>query len=133
MAEFPSLGVLSDVSGFIAVDDTRKSIVISFQGSAGLQDLLAIDANADRDSTTLCKGQPTTNILDRCGVHSGFMGQWEVAQTFVLESLAKAYKDYPSYQIVVTGHSMGGAVAAIAATYLRNLGYMVNLVCCTHC
>jgi predicted lipase len=133
MAEFHSLGALSDVSGFIAIDDTRKSIVISFQGSVGFQDILAIDANADRDSTDLCKGQPTTNILDRCGVHSGFMGQWEVAQMFVVESLAKAYKTHPSYQVVVTGHSMGGAVAAIAATYLRNLGYNVNLVCCTDC
>jgi putative lipase involved disintegration of autophagic bodies len=34
----------------------------------------------------------------------------------------------PSYQIVCTGHSLGGAIAALLATMLRNQGYHIDLV-----
>lgn len=123
------MGVLNDVSGFIAIDDTRRSIVIAFQGTAGIIQDKVIDAFAARDETDLCIGQTTSDEDDNCSIHSGFLGQWNEAREFVLESLSKAYAAYPSYQVVITGHSMGGAVAAIGAADLRNQGYNVNLVC----
>lgn len=45
----------------------------------------------------------------------------------MIETLAKATLANPSYRVVSTGHSKGGAVAAIAAAALRNMGYIVDL------
>lgn len=41
-----------------------------------------------------------------------------------LKQLAKSHRDY---KIVATGHSLGGAVASLAAAQLRNDGYDVAL------
>lgn len=35
---------------------------------------------------------------------------------------------YPNYAIVSTGHSLGGAIATLAAAGLRTAGYGVSLV-----
>jgi putative lipase involved disintegration of autophagic bodies len=39
---------------------------------------------------------------------------------------------YPSYKIVATGHSLGGALATLAAAELRKAGYTIDLVCMAH-
>jgi hypothetical protein len=41
--------------------------------------------------------------------------------------LAKAAAAHPDYGIVVTGHSLGGAVATLAAAQLRSEGWVVSL------
>jgi thioesterase domain-containing protein len=37
--------------------------------------------------------------------------------------------NFPNYKVVVTGHSLGGAVGTFAAAELRNEGINVDLVC----
>lgn len=48
----------------------------------------------------------------------------------VLNAVKQAAAANPSYKIVSTGHSLGGAIAAFAAAELRNSGYTVDMVCC---
>lgn len=43
-------------------------------------------------------------------------------------TLTSAKALYPEYRIISTGHSLGGAVAAIAAGELRQDGYEVDMV-----
>jgi predicted lipase len=42
--------------------------------------------------------------------------------------VAKATTMYPSYKIVTAGHSLGGAIAALVGTQLRNKGHIVDIV-----
>lgn len=42
-------------------------------------------------------------------------------------AVATAVAAHPAYTIVATGHSLGGAVATLAAAYLRAAGYSVDL------
>lgn len=44
-----------------------------------------------------------------------------------MAAIAEAIKANPSYSLVVTGHSLGGAVATIAAATLRQYGYPCEL------
>lgn len=42
-------------------------------------------------------------------------------------AVKQASTSFPDYQIVVTGHSLGAAIATLAAAQLRNSGYTVAL------
>jgi hypothetical protein len=45
----------------------------------------------------------------------------------VLDAVTKARAQYPSFKIIATGHSLGGALATLAAGVLRSQGLNVDL------
>lgn len=45
----------------------------------------------------------------------------------MVPAVKQAAKDFPSYKITAAGHSLGGAIAALAAAQLRNYGLKVAL------
>jgi pimeloyl-ACP methyl ester carboxylesterase len=49
----------------------------------------------------------------------GFMASWRNARAVVLPALQAARRQYPGYRVHLVGHSLGGAVAALAALELR--------------
>jgi hypothetical protein len=53
-----------------------------------------------------------------CGVHRGFYHTALQLRDQVIESVQKLDKDYPRYQVIVTGHSLGAAVAQLLALEL---------------
>lgn len=59
-----------------------------------------------------------TNIKNE-KVHSGFQFAYNVVADTVLKHAKAQSARYPSYRIVVTGHSLGGAVASIAALSIK--------------
>ncbi|MGB0747168.1 MAG: lipase family protein [Magnetospiraceae bacterium] len=56
---------------------------------------------------------PQPNYGRNVGVHRGFLAQWEAVRKDVLQMLDTL--GAPVYQTVITGHSLGGAVAILAA------------------
>ncbi|CAG8384717.1 unnamed protein product [Penicillium salamii] len=108
----------SGPTGYIALDHTKKLIVLTFRTSVSLNDL-AIDKKSD-----------PTNIEDicpGCWAHTGFWGYWKDASAKVIPQLEKATKANPSYHLEVVGHSMGGAVATLAGTALRKRGFKLDI------
>jgi triacylglycerol lipase len=68
------------------------------------------------------------NICSGCEVHSGFYDTWQTVASDITATLDSALSTYPGYTVVATGHSLGGALAAIGATVLRSSGQVVQLV-----
>jgi pimeloyl-ACP methyl ester carboxylesterase len=68
-----------------------------------------------------------TNICDGCTAHEGFWNSWVKARARVTAAVQKALQSHPGYQIISTGHSLGGALATLAAADLRRNGYTVAL------
>lgn len=69
----------------------------------------------------LCKG---------CRGASGFWRSWTDVRNRIIRQVKVAREEKPEYKIVVTGHSLGGAVATFAAVDLRNMGFKdVDMVC----
>ena len=66
--------------------------------------------------TTLTRSQS-------CQATQGFYGSWLEARYQVLPALKTAAALYPSYPLTVTGHSLGGAIATLAAADIRNQHY----------
>lgn len=60
-------------------------------------------------------------------MHTGFYGSWGEVETAVLDAVEAAKAAHPGYKVVVTGHSLGGAVATLAAAYLRRAGHGAEL------
>lgn len=52
---------------------------------------------------------------DNCTVHLGFITSWRQTRTEILPHLEEAIRKYPDYQLTLVGHSLGGAVAALAS------------------
>ena len=52
----------------------------------------------------------------------------EDASVIVGPVVVAAVAEYPDYRVVTTGHSLGGAVAALLGTDLRNNGLVVDIV-----
>ncbi|KAG6174875.1 hypothetical protein E4U51_000109 [Claviceps purpurea] len=61
---------------------------------------------------------------DNCTVHMGFLQSWQLARDTILPKLKALKMEYPSYQVQLVGHSLGGAVACLAALELKlSLGW----------
>ncbi len=118
---FPSFSVgLGDAQGFVALDHTNQLIVISFRGSASIGNWIA---NLDIEMV------PWSVCGSGCEAHSGFLASWNSVKPVVQDAVEGAVGTYPAYSVIATGHSLGGALATLAAADLRNSGYDVALVC----
>jgi Lipase (class 3)/Lipase 3 N-terminal region len=117
LTEFTNPGI-TGVTGFVAADITNNLIVVSFRGSSSIRNWI----------TNLQVELIDTDFCDGCQAHVGFLASWETARNQVLDAINIGAELYPSYQLVVTGHSLGAAIATLAAAELRNLGYDAVLV-----
>jgi len=58
-----------------------------------------------------------------CTVHTGFWTSWQNTRPFILSHLKILKERYPKYRVDLVGHSLGGAVAALAGLELNSLGW----------
>ncbi|KAI9719236.1 MAG: hypothetical protein M1812_003566 [Candelaria pacifica] len=128
----------TDVTGYVAVDQTNKLITVFFRGSESIRNWVADITFVDTD----------TQLCDGCKAEKGFWESWEEAEK--RDGITKAVKvakdankgmfltlliveqkhktnQGADYQIVVGGHSLGAAVATLAAASLRKAGNKLDL------
>lgn len=113
-----SLGV-TDATGYVAVDDVNKVIVVAYRGSASLGNWIG-NVNLEFNAFQPCAS---------CQVHAGFLSSWNDSKDQVKAALQQAQASNPSYGIIYAGHSLGGAIVTLAAAELRQQGFPGALVC----
>jgi len=108
-------------SGYVAVSHVEKAIVIAFRGSDGSKQILV-----EILKTLLVPEQHFLNGKVQSYWKRGFEGLWQCMESKV-KSLVLAN---PSYQIWVTGHSLGAAMASLTSTWLAhyNIAPRKNIV-----
>ncbi|KAL1996643.1 hypothetical protein VTN49DRAFT_7508 [Thermomyces lanuginosus] len=109
---------LGDVTGLLALDNTNKLIVLSFRGSRSVENWIA---NLAADLTEI------SDICSGCEGHVGFVTSWRSVADTIREQVQNAVNEHPDYRVVFTGHSLGGALATIAAAALRGNGYNIDV------
>ncbi|KAJ9157483.1 Extracellular triacylglycerol [Pleurostoma richardsiae] len=144
--DFPSLqlastwntGVLmSDSCGYIAVDHGDEhhegAIIVAFRGTYSITNTV-VDLSTvpqeyvpypepDQDEAG-GENPGREHKCANCTVHMGFLDSWRQARRLVLPVLKDVRGKHPSYPIHLVGHSLGGAVAALAALELKvSLGW----------
>lgn len=70
---------------------------------------------------------PAPDLCATCRVHAGFWSSWLEAREGVLAALQETAASHPSSKVVVVGHSLGGALAALAAADLKKRGIAADL------
>jgi hypothetical protein len=144
--------LLSDSCGYIALDHGKKRVIVAFRGTYSIAntvvDLSTVPqaylpypgdgSDDDEDARTLLDvgkefvegiaGRDVNDTeeppkCDNCTVHMGFHASWVHTRPHVLPELEKTKAFFPSYQLALVGHSLGGAVAALAGLDLLARGY----------
>ncbi|VDC07553.1 unnamed protein product [Peniophora sp. CBMAI 1063] len=114
VTEFTNL--LTGVHGFVARDDGRQEVIVAFRGSQQLPDMLT---DSNMLLIPLDSVGPPLNGSGDARVHAGFGVAFGSVSDLVLDIVVEQLRQYPSYSVVLTGHSMGGALAAIGGTLLK--------------
>eukprot|EP00890_Picochlorum_soloecismus_P001589 jgi/Picsp_1/2430/NSC_05890-R1_alpha beta-hydrolase len=103
---------------YVAADKANKCIVISIRGSLEIGDLLS-DVTAHPLKVELMG-------VDGW-VHQGIMAAATYIHCCTKDALDAAAEKYPGWPILVTGHSLGGGVAAILSMLMIQCGGLSNL------
>lgn len=128
-AEYPdlSLGQCSNVSSTgatviqffnISSTDTQaafwklpseKQILVSIPGTNSTEDYIT-----DFDFFFTGYDSPGVKCPEGCLVHNGFLGAWNSLAAELIPALENVLEANPDYNTIITGHSLGGALAQLA-------------------
>lgn len=125
----PFLDEASSTFGFVAVPAEKSlgDLVVAFRGSMDLEnwieDLsanLTVWPNTTGIGAKAAIGDPCTNTDERICVHRGFFFTYLKVKDKILQLLAAA--SLPSTaKVFITGHSLGGGLAQIAALDIQQI------------
>ncbi|KAM3162388.1 Triacylglycerol lipase [Lachancea thermotolerans] len=125
LAESGELG-----TGYLAVDHEKRVVVLSFRGSTTNQDWLSdfavypvpyMPCSKDFYDEWIESGR--IRECEGCFVHRGFNVFLNTLSSQFFDRIEGIFKAFPHYSLVVTGHSLGAAVASLAGIELKLRGY----------
>jgi predicted lipase len=110
---------LTTGAGLVGLNHKLKAIVVSFRGTYSWRDittnLLVYQSTADWKSK-LQDFLPENNLVpSELRVHAGFELQYVRLRPKIMNATSSLATQYPDYQILFTGHSLGGSLATLAA------------------
>lgn len=105
------------IQGFTGYSKGLNAIVVVFRGSSNIQNWI-INIEAVRSTYSLCSG---------CSVHSGFYSGYNLVASAVKNSVQNLKAKYRTARLIVTGHSLGGALAILCTADLKNIFGNVDL------
>lgn len=104
---------VENVEGFIGLDYNNGIMYIVFRGSDGLRDWFD---NFKFWMKNIRRIRPYGNLSTKIRVHTGFYNQYILVR-HMIHSFIKHYSDFN--KIIVTGHSLGGALATHCSVDLQ--------------
>ncbi|XP_046845077.1 uncharacterized protein LOC124438930 [Xenia sp. Carnegie-2017] len=106
----------NDIQGFVKYE--RNTIVVSFRGTDDINDWFR-NINILRKKYRGCKN---------CKVHTGFSNIYYSVQKQMFAKVKALSHVHSNSTVLVTGQSLGGALATFAAVDLAKAGYHVDLI-----
>lgn len=94
-----------DMQGYVGYSTSHNAVIVSFRGSSNIKNWIS-DFDAAQVGYSRCSG---------CNVHRGFFNSYNTVASFVKAQVSTLLAKYRNAPIYVTGHSLGGAIAIVAA------------------
>lgn len=122
---------LGDIGGgYYAIDHEKSQLILAFRGTSSRRDWFA---NIDTIPT---KYSPLINLVEgfdkveclKCKVHTGFYKFLKKNLSEVLSSVKQVKLQYPHYELIVLGHSLGASLALLSGIELQLMGYSPLIV-----
>lgn len=114
----PKVGTISndayDIHGWILRDDRAQEIITVFRGTESVE-------NYETDTNYTLADFATFPSCVGCQVHGGYYLAWAAVADDVQSLIQAQATQYPDYGIVITGHSLGASLAAMAAAQYSSL------------
>lgn len=101
------------MAGHVTIDSARREIVLALRGTSSIRNFL----------TNLVFAWDDCPWAAGCQLHAGFARAWADA---AVDAVVAASWVHRGFRIVATSHSLGGAVATIAAAHLKRRGLAVD-------
>jgi hypothetical protein len=105
-----SPSAISPLIHFISIDDNSKAVVLTCRGTLGFEDVLT-DMTCDYDDI-VWQGR---RYKVHKGIHASARRLLGGSGSRVIATIRATLEQYPDYGLVLCGHSLGGAVAAVLA------------------
>jgi hypothetical protein len=105
-----SPSAISPLIHFITIDDDSKAVVLTCRGTLGFEDVLT-DMTCDYDDI-LWQGR---RHKVHKGIHASARRLLGGSGSRIMATIRATLEQYPDYGLVLCGHSLGGAVAAVLA------------------
>ena len=118
---------ITDVNGLIGYLPDDKSIYIAYRGSASPENW-QVDLDSVKVDYDLWADE-----CPKCKVHRGFYSAVNEISESIVAEVSSLHEQFPDYQIKVTGHSLGAALAQFTGMMLIKNGLdvenMINFGC----
>ncbi|KAF2156854.1 alpha/beta-hydrolase [Myriangium duriaei CBS 260.36] len=120
--------LFTDSCGYIALSHApaAQRIIIAFRGTYSIANTILDLATVPQEYLPYPASNNSNEDVpkcDDCSVHLGFYKSWIAAQGEILPQLRLLRATYPTYKLTLVGHSLGGAVAALAGLEFQNRGW----------
>ncbi|KAH8911216.1 alpha/beta-hydrolase [Coniochaeta sp. PMI_546] len=105
------LNTTTDIHGWVLRDDVAQELIVAFRGTLSLTNLNT-DENytlANFDTLSSCSG---------CQVHGGYYLAWLSVLDQVQSLVNTQMTALSSYNLIITGHSLGASLATLTAAQL---------------
>ncbi|KAK9370322.1 Alpha/Beta hydrolase protein [Lipomyces kononenkoae] len=125
---FTNTAFETSCTGYIAIDHRpgHRRILLVFRGTDSLTNWFTnLDTTQERYPSLSSESIPGCS---GCMVHRGFLRSYLETRAYTKPILEELKAKYPNYSLLVTGHSLGGAIAILAAAELITEGYLPDIV-----
>ncbi|KAF9465517.1 Alpha/Beta hydrolase protein [Collybia nuda] len=111
----------TDTQAFVAVDESRKEIIVAFRGSESWKDFWTDAKILLLPMIVQYNATHNLNVPKDVRVHRGFLNVYNTISNELAIFVRDELKRNPEYSIVTTGHSLGGALASLSGVIFRTL------------
>jgi hypothetical protein len=109
---------ITDTQVTIFRSDDERELIVAVPGASTTRDFLSVSQLFQVDWNA-----PFIKCSGGCKVHAGTVLAWASVEEEIVSALRRELSKTPGYKLVLTGHSLGGAIVTLGYASLKSQGF----------